>query len=194
MSYLASIFFVALPFVSAIFNSGNHFALQRTQIPKIRDAENAKNLTTNSFAATWRPLRPDYDQLQSPGSPISKISYSSAGGKAGNYENLDIKPDSLIYVQGHRGVEKTIKEKTLKSFWNKLTKSINFTHFDKIQSDPGHSLYDGIDITITIEKGKQKHSIVNGNEDSVNYVKIKPFTDLLQKKLAEIRKKIVWQK
>jgi len=127
-------------------------------------------------------------------SQISKISYTSAGGKAGNYESLDITPDSLVYVQGRRDVEKTINEKTVTSFWNKLTKTINLTDFDKIQSDPGHALYDGIDVTISIEKGKEKHSIVNGNEDSVNYYKIKPFTDLLENKLAEIRKKIVWQK
>ena len=189
MSYFALIFFLVLNFVSAVFNSQNiFFAPQRT-------AGDAKSFTT-SFAhfasrsfGTLRTLRPNC-----PNSPISKISYTSAGGKAGNYESLDITPDSLVYVQGHRGVEKTISEKTLNSFWNKLTKSINLRDFDKIRSDPGHALYDGIDVTITIEKGKQKHSIVNGNEDSVNYVKIKPFTDLLENKLAEIRKKIVWQK
>ena len=184
MSYLTSIFFLGLYFVSAIF-----LAPQRTQ----RNAENAENLTT--FAHFAEPLRPDYNHLQiKRAPPISKISYTSAGGKAGNYESLNITRDSLIYVQGHRGVEKKINEKTVNSFWNKLTKSINLRDFDKIRSDPGHSLYDGIDVTITVEKGKQRRSIVNGNEDSVNYVKIKPFTDLLESKLAEIRKKIVWQK
>jgi len=179
MSNLALIFLAAVYFVSAMF------------LAPQRSAENAKSFPTNTFVhftSSLRTLRPDYN------SPISKISYTSAGGKAGNYESLDITPGSLIYVQGHRGVEKTIHEKTVTSFWNKLTKSINLRDFDKIRSDPGHSLYDGIDVTITIEKGKQKRSIVNGNEDSVNYVKIKPFTDLLENKLAEIRKKIVWQK
>jgi hypothetical protein len=46
-------------------------------------------------------------------SPISKISYNSSGGKSGSYESLDISPDSVIYVQGRRGVEKWIKEKTI---------------------------------------------------------------------------------
>ena len=124
-------------------------------------------------------------------SPISKISYSSSGGKAGIYESLDISPDSVIYVQGRRGVEKSIKEKTMKSFWNKLMKTINLRDFDKIRSNPGHALYDGIDITISIEKGKEKHFIVNGNEDSVNYRRIRPFTDLLERKLVEVRKKIL---
>jgi len=124
--------------------------------------------------------------------PISKISYSSSGGRAGNYESLDISQDSLSYVQGHRGVEKTINKKTVRSFWDRLTKTIELKDFDKVRSDPGHALYDGIDVTISIEKGREKHSIVNGNEDSVNYRKIKPFIDLLDQKLAELRKKIIW--
>ena len=123
---------------------------------------------------------------------ISKISYSSSGGKSGSYETLDISAASVIYVGAHRGVEKKIKEKTVKSFWNRLMKTINPRDFDKIRSNPGHALYDGIDITISIEKGKEKQSIVNGNEDSVNYRRIRPFTDLLEKRLVELRKKIVW--
>ena len=124
--------------------------------------------------------------------PISKISYSSSGGKSGSYESLDISPVSVIYVAARRGVEKKIKEKTVKSFWNRLMKTINLRDFDKIRSNPGHALYDGIDITISIEKRKEKHSIVNGNEDSVNYRRIRPFTDLLEKKIVELRKKIIW--
>jgi hypothetical protein len=53
-------------------------------------------------------------------------------------------------------------------------------------------LYDGIDVTISIEKGDEKYSIVNGNEDSLNYRKIRPLTTMLEKKLAELRKKITW--
>jgi len=124
--------------------------------------------------------------------PISKILYSSSGGKSGNYESVDISPGSTIYIQGHRGTEKRIKEKTVKNFWISLTKTIKLRDFDKIRSNPGHALYDGIDITISIEKGSQKHSIVNGNEDSVNYRRIRPFTDLLEKRLVELRKKIIW--
>jgi hypothetical protein len=193
MSYLSTIFLAGVSCVSVVFNSPSNFlAPQRAQVPKLRDAENAKNFAHS--APSLRALCPDLQIGRIPNSLISKISYTSAGGKAGNYEKLDITPASLRYVQGHRGIEKTINEKTVSSFWDKLTKAINLTHFDKIKSDPGHALYDGVDITISIEKGKEKHSIVNGNEDSVNYRKIKPFTDLLENKLVEIRKKIVWQK
>jgi len=122
---------------------------------------------------------------------ISKISYSSSGGKSGRYESLDIASDYIIYVQGHSGSEKSIREKTSKSFWNTLTNTINIKDFDKIQSSPGHALFDGIDITISIEKGKEKHSIVNGNEDILNYRRIRPFTNLLEKRLSELRKKII---
>jgi len=188
MSNPSSIFFVGLYLVSSILNPSNFLTPQRS----LRTAENAKSFA--HVASSLRTLRPDSQLAPISNSPISKVSYSSAGGKGGNYESLDITPDSLIYVQGRRGVEKTINEKTVHSFWNKLTKTINLTYFDKIQSDPGHALYDGIDVTISIEQGKEKHSIVNGIEDSMNYRKIKPFTDLLENKLAEIRKKIVWQK
>jgi hypothetical protein len=76
--------------------------------------------------------------------PVSKISYSSSGGRSGNYESLDIAEDSVIYVQAHRGSEKTRKEKTVKSFWKSLTKTINLKDFKKIKTNPGHALYDGI--------------------------------------------------
>jgi hypothetical protein len=95
-------------------------------------------------------------------------------------------------VQAHRGSEKTRKEKTVKSFWKSLTKTINLKDFKKIKTNPGHALYDGIDVTISIEKGDEKYSIVNGNEDSLNYRKIRPLTTMLEKKLAELRKKITW--
>ena len=123
---------------------------------------------------------------------ISKISYSSSGGKSGSYESLDISSDSLIYVQGRSDSEKSIRDTTSKSFWNTLTKTINLKDFDKIQSSPGHALFDGIDITISIEKGKEKHSIVNGNEDILNYRRITPFINLLEERLFALRKKIVW--
>jgi hypothetical protein len=124
--------------------------------------------------------------------PISKISYSSSGGRSGNYESLDITADSIIYIEAHRGNEKSRREKTARSFWNGLIKAMNLKDFDKIKSNPGHALYDGIDVTISIETEKDKHSIVNGNEDTLNYKKIRPFTTLLEKQLAELRKKIVW--
>lgn len=95
-------------------------------------------------------------------------------------------------MQARRGNEKTIKEKTEKAFWNGLTKSINLKDFDKIKSSPGHALYDGIDITLLIETGTEKHLVVNGNEDSLNYNRIRPFTDLLEKKLSQLRKGITW--
>jgi hypothetical protein len=95
-------------------------------------------------------------------------------------------------VQAHRGSEKTRKEKTVKSFWKSLTKTINLKDFKKIKTNPEHALYDGIDVTIFIEKGDEMYSIVNGNEDSLNYRKIRPLTTMLEKKLAELRKKITW--
>jgi len=147
------------------------------------------------FVSAFFRSQPDCNHKQiknNEAPPISKVSYSSSGGRSGNYESLDISPASVIYVQGRRGVEKSIKEKTVTSFWNKLTKAINLSDFDKIRSNPGHALYDGIDITISIEKGKEKHSIINGNEDTMNYRRISPFTDMLEDRLAKLRQKIIW--
>ena len=74
--------------------------------------------------------------------------------------------------------------------WQSLTRSINLKDLDKIKSNPGHTLYDGIDVTISVEKGRDKHSVVNGSEDAVNYKKIKAFTDILEGQLSRLDKKI----
>ena len=124
--------------------------------------------------------------------PITKISYSTTGGRSGNYESLDVTADSLIYLQARRGDEKTLTEKTETDFWARLTNSINLEDFGRIKSNPGHALYDGIDSTLSIERGAEKHTVVNGQEDKANYEKIRPFTHLLEQKLAALRKKITW--
>ena len=123
---------------------------------------------------------------------VTKIRYSTTGGRGGNYESLEIFPDSLIYIQARRGVEKTTKEPTTKTFWDQITAKINLKDFASIKSNPGHALYDGIDITIAIETTNGNLSIVNGNEDTVNYNKIQAFTNLLENKLVELRPKITW--
>ncbi len=123
---------------------------------------------------------------------ITKISYSSSGGRGGNTVSLDITANALVYVQGHSGSEKTIREKTSRSLWNSLVKAINTKDIDRVKSNPGHALYDGVDVTITVDKGKQIHSIVNGSEDALNYGRIKTFTDILQNQLSRLEKKIRW--
>jgi hypothetical protein len=126
------------------------------------------------------------------GTPITKIAYSSSGGRSGNYENLEISPDSLFYVQARRGIEKAIRQKTATTFWNDLTGRLHLEDFDRIRSDPGHALYDGIDITINVQTASQKHTIVNGSEDTINYNKIRPFTERLENRLEQLRKEITW--
>ena len=123
---------------------------------------------------------------------ISKIAYSTTGGRSGNYESLEVSADSLIYLGARRGNEQTIKLKTDKTFWRLLTGSINLEDFKRIQSNPGHALYDGIDSTLSIQYGVETYTLVNGSEDTSNYKKIKPFTSLLEEKLADLRTKMVW--
>ena len=124
--------------------------------------------------------------------PIMKISYSSSAGRGGTSINLDITAASMVYTQGHNGAEKTIKEKTPRALWQKLTKSINLQDLDKVKSNPGHAMYDGTDITIVVLKGREEHSIVNGNEDILNYKKIKLFTDILEGQLTRLGKRMSW--
>jgi hypothetical protein len=121
---------------------------------------------------------------------IIKIAYSSTGGRGGNYESLSISADSLIYLQARRGNEQTIHEITPTGFWHRLTASINLNDFNKIRSNPGHALYDGIDSTLSIQVAGGTYTVVNGNEDTANYGRIRPFTRLLENKLAELRKRI----
>lgn len=121
---------------------------------------------------------------------ITKITYSSSGGRGGYYVNLDITSTSTVYVQGNAETSKTIKEKTSKTYWNSLTKALNLRDFDQVKSDPGHSMYDGIDITITVVSRGKTHTLVNGSTDMKQYIRINGFTDLLEKKLASLRERI----
>lgn len=123
---------------------------------------------------------------------ITKISYSTTGGRGGNYESLNVTADSLVYLQARRGEEKTTSEKTPTDIWRQLVTSIKLDDFDRIKSNPGHALYDGIDTTLSIESAAKTRILVNGNEDPDNYKRIKPFTELLEKTVAEQRRKIVW--
>ena len=128
--------------------------------------------------------------LLAPG--ISSIVYDKTGGRGGNTEHLSITRFSIYYTQGKAGKEKTLTEKISFANWNKLTASINLKNFDAIQSNPGHALYDGTDITITVVDGRSEHSIVNGNEDQVHYKNIAAFTRLLESHLERMRKKVTW--
>ena len=122
--------------------------------------------------------------------PISKISYSSSGGRGGNTVTLEITATTLIYTKGHAGAEKTIRERTSRNLWASLTRSINVKDLNMIKSNPGHAMYDGIDVTITVQKGKQNFSIVNGNEDAVNYKRISTFMNILESQLSRLDKKM----
>ena len=123
---------------------------------------------------------------------ITKISYSRSAGRGGNGVNLEITPNAIVYVQSHNGAEKTIREKTPRSLWSSMTRAINNKDLSQIKSAPGHALYDGIDVTITVEKGRERYSIVNGNEDAANFKRIKGLSDILEAQSARLDKRIHW--
>jgi len=140
-------------------------------------------LCLSTFTMALPPCR------KNTGSPITRIAYSTTGGRAGNYEALEINPDSTFFTKALRGNEQYVKQKTDRAFWNDIIQTIRLADFDRVRSDGGHALYDGIDVTITIEKGAEKHSIVNGETDSLAFRRIAPFTRKLNEKLEELRKK-----
>ena len=121
---------------------------------------------------------------------ITKVSYNSTGGRGGNTVSMEITANIITYTQGHAGTDKTIRERTSRSLWMNLTRSINIKDFDHVKSNPGHAMYDGIDVTISVQKGRESHSIVNGNEDAVNYNRIGSFVKILVGQLDRLAKKI----
>lgn len=118
---------------------------------------------------------------------VTKIVYDKTGGRGGNTEHLVITRSLMTFIEGHGGKERTVSEKTNPATWRKLVNSISIPNFNKIKSNPGHSLYDGIDITISVTSNLKEYSIVNGNEDSINFKRIKKFNDQLEALLSRLR-------
>jgi hypothetical protein len=123
------------------------------------------------------------------GQVITKISYSKTGGRGGDRETLDITRSYISYEQSEQGKEKKISERTSPGTWKKFTTSINLRDFDRVKTNPGHAMYDGIDYTISIVANSKEHTLVNGNEDYANYNKLGPFTILIRELLGRLRKK-----
>ncbi|WP_309608045.1 hypothetical protein [Flavobacterium sp.] len=112
---------------------------------------------------------------------IAKISFNDFnGGKFGAYSKLEITKEHIYYVNGNVKSKKVTKEKTSRELWNNLTK-VSIDDFLKVRSNPGRIAYDGTDVEITILFGDEYFLIVNGEEDTLNYKKIKLFVSLLEK-------------
>ncbi|WP_395076758.1 hypothetical protein [Flavobacterium sp.] len=110
------------------------------------------------------------------------------GGKFGAYSKLEITKEHTYFVNGNIKSKKEIKEKTSKELWNNLSK-LDTDDFLKVRSNPGRIAYDGTDVEISISFGDEFFSIVNGEEDTLNYKKIKLFVSLLEKQKDIFNKK-----
>ena len=120
---------------------------------------------------------------------ITEISLNeSNGGKLGFYSKLEITKKHICYVSGNIKLKKEIKVKTSKKLWDNLTK-LNINDFSKVKSSPGRMAYDGTDVEVSILFGNKLFSIVNGQDDTLNYKKIKLFVSAL-----ENQKKVMYQK
>lgn len=100
------------------------------------------------------------------------------GGKGAASSSLFISKDSTKYVWANYKETKTTSEATLPETWKKLLKMISLEDFDKISSSERRIQYDGSDVVITINSD-QEHKLINGEQDSTNYNKIKPLKAIL---------------
>lgn len=120
---------------------------------------------------------------------ITKINLKDFnGGKLGVYSKLEITKENIYYVNGNFNSKKELKGKTSKELWNNLNR-VSIDDLLKVKSNPGRIAYDGTDVEISISFGDEFFSIVNGEEDTLNYKKIKLFVSAL-----ENQKKVMYQK
>lgn len=121
---------------------------------------------------------------------IVRVSYNSVnGGKIGGYVSFIVTKDSIVYSLGdNKTAKKYNAALSSKGIWDSLRSSINLVYFDKIKSDPGHRAYDGTDITISIIDSKT-HTIINGEDDTINYKMITPLINNLNEIREYISKK-----
>ena len=117
---------------------------------------------------------------------IRSISYDiENGGKGTASSSLFISKDSTKYIWANYKETKTRSEATVPETWIMLLKIINLEDFDKVSSSERRIQYDGSDVVITINSDKE-HKLINGEQDSTNYNKIKPLKLLLNKEYKRL--------
>jgi len=111
---------------------------------------------------------------------IYSVSYSiENGAKGAASSSLLISKDSTKYLWANYKETKTRYEVTSSDTWKKIINSIKLVDFKHINSGKRRIQYDGSDIVITINADKE-YKLINGEEDSVNYTRIKPLEILLK--------------
>ena len=117
---------------------------------------------------------------------IYSVSYSiENGGKGSASSSLLISKDSTQYIWANYKETKTRSQVTSSDTWKKIINSIKLVDFERINSGKRRIQYDGSDVVITINADKE-YKLINGEEDSVNYTKIKPLEILLKQEYKKL--------
>lgn len=117
---------------------------------------------------------------------IYSVSYSiENGAKGAASSSLLISKDSTKYLWANYKETKTRSEVTSSDTWKKIINSIKLVDFKRINNGKRRIQYDGSDIVITINADKE-YKLINGEEDSVNYTKIKPLEILLKQEYEKL--------
>lgn len=123
-------------------------------------------------------------QMEDEKTKIDKITLSAInGGKGGGSSQLSITKDSIFYENINRIFpknNKTQKIKTPENVWKKLNDSLNIDNFKLVKSNPGHVQYDGTDATVSLYTKEKKYSVINAEDDEINFEKIKYFYALIK--------------
>lgn len=115
---------------------------------------------------------------------IILIEWSRFGGQLGYHEGLTITEDSVIHTYFTAASGNQIKESKYANStdeWQELTKSIDLQNFRKIKHGVSKQPVDGTDDKIYIRSINSKDSILNGDQDAINYKNISTFIELLDK-------------
>lgn len=117
-------------------------------------------------------------------SEIDKITLSVInGGKGGGSSQISITKDSISFVIINRVFpknNKNIKIKTPENVWKKLNDSLNIDDFKLVKSHTGHVQYDGTDVTISISTKEKTYSVINAEDDKINFEKVSGFYALIE--------------
>ncbi|MBF4484937.1 hypothetical protein [Flavobacterium sp. CSZ] len=117
---------------------------------------------------------------------IYSVSYSiENGGKGAASFSLLISKDSTKYLWANYKETKTRSEVTSSDRWKKIINSIKLVDFKHINSGKRRIQYDSSDVVITINADKE-YKLINREEDSVNYTKIKPLEILLKQEYKKL--------
>lgn len=115
---------------------------------------------------------------------IDKITLSVvSGAKGGGYSELAITKDSIFYEYNNIFFPqnaKKIERKSPDNLWKKLMDSLTLSDYKLVKSNPGHVQYDGSDATISLHTKEKKYDVINAEDDTINFGKIKYFHTLLK--------------